>query len=93
MFLIAAGAIMRFAVSAKGRGFNVHTTGAVLIVVGIAGAVLSIAFWASWGGFGRYYGRRTTVLGQAPISSQRTVVSETPVVTNQRTVVREREVL
>ena len=55
MFLIAAGAIMRFAVTVQGHGFNVHTTGVVLMIVGAVGAVLSIAFWASWGGFGRYH--------------------------------------
>ena len=59
MLLIAAGAIMRFAVTAKGNGFNVGTAGMVLMVVGIIGAVLSIAFWASWGGFGH----RTTAVG------------------------------
>lgn len=78
MFLIAVGAIMRFAVTAQGRGFNVHTAGVVLIIVGIVGAVLSIAFWASWGGFNHGAGR----------STQRTVVSNQP-----STVVREREVL
>lgn len=52
MLLIAAGAIMRFAVTVEGDGFNVGTAGMVLMVVGIIGAVLSIAFWASWGGFG-----------------------------------------
>lgn len=59
MLLIAAGAIMRFAVTVEGDGFNVGTAGMVLMVVGIIGAVLSIAFWASWGGFNR----RTTVVG------------------------------
>ena len=59
MLLIAAGAIMRFAVTAEGNGFNVGTAGMVLMVVGIIGAVLSIAFWASWGGFGH----RTTAAG------------------------------
>ena len=52
LFMIAAGAIMRFAVTAKGNGFNVGTAGMVLMIVGAIGAVLSIAFWASWGGFG-----------------------------------------
>jgi hypothetical protein len=82
MLAITAGAIMRYAVSAQGRGFNVHTTGMVLMVVGVIGAVLSIAFWASWGGFGRT-GRRGTVLGGQPaaVSGQRT------------TTVRESEVL
>lgn len=52
LLMIAAGAIMRFAVTVKGHGFNVHTTGDILMIVGIIGAVISIAFWASWGGFG-----------------------------------------
>ena len=59
MLLIAVGAIMRFAVTVEGDGFNVGTAGMVLMVVGIIGAVLSIGFWASWGGFGR----RATVVG------------------------------
>ena len=72
MFLIAAGAIMRFAVTMQGHGFNVHTTGMVLMIVGAIGAVLSIGFWASWGGFGRY-GRRATVLtGQHTVASNQT---------------------
>jgi len=83
MLLITVGAIMRFAITAKGHGFNVHTTGVVLLVVGVLGAALSIAFWASWGGFGQGgIGRRTTVVG-----TQGTVVD------SERTVVREREVL
>jgi len=63
MFLIAVGAIMRFAVTAQGHGFNVHTAGVILIIVGAIGAVLSIVFWASWGGFGHSgrRGRRATV--------------------------------
>jgi hypothetical protein len=56
MLMIAAGAIMRFAVTARGSGFNVHTTGVVLIVVGAIGAVLSIIYWASWGGVRHHAG-------------------------------------
>ena len=74
MFLIAAGAVMRFAVSAQGRGFNVHTTGVVLMIVGSIGAVLSIAFWASWGGFG-HSGRRDVPV--TVLSSQRTPAQDT----------------
>jgi hypothetical protein len=51
LILIAAGAIMRFAVTAQASGFSVHTVGVILMIVGIVGAILSIAFWASWGGF------------------------------------------
>jgi hypothetical protein len=73
MLMIAAGAIMRFAVTVKGNGFNVGTAGMVLMVVGAIGAVLSIAFWASWGGFGR--GQRTATGGTtATVVREREVV-------------------
>jgi hypothetical protein len=67
LLLIAAGAIMRFAVSAQGTGWNVHTAGVVLMLVGAVGAVLSIAYWASWGGFGR----RPVVIHDADQSAPR----------------------
>ena len=53
LLLVAAGAIMRFAVTVQGHGFNVHTTGLILMAVGGAGVLLSLVFWASWGGFRR----------------------------------------
>ena len=60
LLMIAAGAIMRFAVTVEGNGFNVGTVGMILMIVGAIGAVLSIAFWASWGGFGHRGGGTTT---------------------------------
>ncbi|HEY4939027.1 MAG TPA: hypothetical protein VIJ69_08345 [Actinomycetota bacterium] len=33
-------------------GFNIHTVGMVLMVVGILGLLVSLVFWNSWGGFG-----------------------------------------
>jgi Domain of unknown function (DUF6458) len=53
IFLIAVGAILDFAVSATTRGVNLHTVGLVLMIVGVFGALLSLMFWSSWGGFGR----------------------------------------
>jgi hypothetical protein len=50
--VIAVGAILRFAVSVTTTGFNLHTIGLILIIVGIASLLLSIMFWNSWGGFG-----------------------------------------
>ena len=46
--LIAAGAILRFAVSVTTTGFNLHTIGVILMIVGAVGLVLSIIFWSSW---------------------------------------------
>ena len=42
LLVIAVGAVMGFAVTVNGDGFNVHTTGVILIVVVVIGAVLSI---------------------------------------------------
>ena len=41
LFLIAVGGIMRFAVAIAGHGFNIHTAGAVLMIIGVLGAILS----------------------------------------------------
>jgi len=53
LVLIAVGAVLAFAVHVTGNGFNVHTIGIILLVVGAVGALLSMIFWSSWGGFGR----------------------------------------
>ncbi len=53
LVLIAAGAVLAFAVHVTGQGFNVHTIGIILLVVGAIGALISMIFWSSWGGFGR----------------------------------------
>ncbi|HEY8790452.1 MAG TPA: DUF6458 family protein [Actinopolymorphaceae bacterium] len=42
LFLIAVGAILKFAVSAKVSGISLDTVGVVLMVVGIVGLLISI---------------------------------------------------
>jgi len=42
IFLIALGAILKFAVTATVAGFNVQTAGVILIVAGIVGLLVSI---------------------------------------------------
>ena len=59
LLMIAVGAIMRFAVTVEGDGFNVGTVGMILMIVGAIGVVLSVVFWASWGGFGHRGGGTT----------------------------------
>jgi len=55
--LIAAGAILAWAVNADVSGVNIQTVGWILLVVGIVGAVLSMIFWSTWAGPG-YWSRR-----------------------------------
>jgi beta-lactamase regulating signal transducer with metallopeptidase domain len=59
IILIAVGAVLAFAVHVTTSGFNVNTVGYILLIVGALGALISLVFWSSWGGFG---GRRTTVV-------------------------------
>ena len=73
LLLATAGAILIWAVNTTSSGFNVHTAGVILLVVGIIGFVLSLAFWSSWGGVG---GRRRTVVDEGPVARQRTVVED-----------------
>lgn len=53
IFLFAIGAILRFAVTVQTEGFNLHTIGVILMIVGAIGALFSLMFWSTWGGFGR----------------------------------------
>jgi sulfite exporter TauE/SafE len=52
IFLIAVGAILNFAVSWRVQGVDLHMVGAILMVIGAIGLLLSLIFWNSWGGFG-----------------------------------------
>ena len=65
ILLIAAGAILAFAVSADVSGVDVQTIGWILLIVGIVGAVLSMIFWSSWAGPG-YWSRRRGYADEPP---------------------------
>jgi hypothetical protein len=61
ILLIAAGAILTWAVDVTVSGLSIHTIGVILLIVGILGLVLSMIFWSSWGGYGGPARRRTYV--------------------------------
>jgi uncharacterized protein involved in exopolysaccharide biosynthesis len=48
IFLIAIGAILRYAVTASTSGISLPTVGLILMIVGIAGLVLSIFYMLAW---------------------------------------------
>ena len=60
LVLIAVGAVLAFAVSVTGHGFNIHAIGIILLVVGAIGGLISMFFWSSWGGFGGSSSRGTS---------------------------------
>jgi len=58
ILLIAAGAILAFAVNTTVSGVDIQTVGWILLIVGIIGAVLSMIFWSTWAGPGYWAERR-----------------------------------
>jgi hypothetical protein len=62
ILLAAAGAVLLWAVDVEVSGLSINAVGAILLIVGIIGALLSIVFWSSWGGFGGTREERTTVV-------------------------------
>jgi Domain of unknown function (DUF6458) len=53
LLLIAVGAILIWAVDVSVSGVELVTIGWILLVVGAIGALLSLIFWSSWGGYHR----------------------------------------
>ena len=49
LFLLAAGAILTFAVDVTTEGVNLDTIGVILMVVGGIGLLLFLTVWGSWG--------------------------------------------
>jgi uncharacterized membrane protein len=46
--LIALGAILRFAVTVTTRGFNIHTIGVILMVVGVVALIITVLWMTMW---------------------------------------------
>ena len=68
LLLIAAGAIMAFAVSVQTDGFNVNTIGWILMGVGVVGLIVSLIIGTA--GSTRattYVDRDTTVVEREPV--------------------------
>jgi hypothetical protein len=48
ILLIAAGAILRYAVNANSDVINIQTVGLILMITGILGLILSLLYMAFW---------------------------------------------
>jgi len=68
IFLIAVGAILNFAVNWQVRNVDLHMVGAILMIVGAIGLVVSLIFWNTLG-----WGRGDTYADAGP---RRRVVDE-----------------
>jgi hypothetical protein len=52
LLLLAAGAILTWAVNATVSGVNIHVVGVILMIVGALGLILSLILGAPFGGGG-----------------------------------------
>ena len=52
IFLIAVGAILKYAISWTAEGVNLETVGVILMIVGSVGLLMSMMFWSSFAPFG-----------------------------------------
>jgi hypothetical protein len=56
LLLIAAGAILRYAITADVEGVNLDEVGLILMIVGVVGFVISLLYEVMWAGErSRYY--------------------------------------
>ena len=73
IFLIAVGAILTFAINVTTSGFNIHTIGIILMIVGALGLITSLVIW----GPRRRSARAVTYDdGYAPAGNRRVVREE-----------------
>jgi len=68
IFLIAIGAILRWAVSFETPGIALDVVGLILLVVGIIGLVMSLVLWSS---VGSWYPRRRVVREETVVDEDR----------------------
>ncbi len=68
LFLIAVGAILKFAVDADVQGIELATVGVILMVIGVVGLLISLFFLSEWR-------RRGTVVEDRPVMRDREYLS------------------
>ena len=71
LILVAIGAILTWAVSAEVSGVDIQVIGVILMIVGIAGFLLSMLVWSSWGGPAAVGRRRTAYVDDGVVEERR----------------------
>ncbi|OAI43768.1 hypothetical protein AYO38_02535 [bacterium SCGC AG-212-C10] len=93
LILIAAGAVLAWAVDYQTTGIDLNAAGVVLVIVGAIGLVVSMVLWSSLGTWmpGREVRTRPTTVYEEPPVDHVIVEREVPVAQREvhRTVTRE----
>ncbi len=76
IFLIAAGAILTFAVETRAEGVDLDAIGVILMVVGILGLLFTLVLWDDW----RPTRRRDYADDEVVVREPPLVVEESPAV-------------
>lgn len=71
IFLIAVGAVLKYAVTASVSGVELDVVGVILMIVGIVGLLLSLLWMTIWADR-----RRGSVVREAPVVRDRAVVRD-----------------
>jgi len=71
IFLIAVGAILKYAVNTEVSGIEISTIGVILMVVGVLGLLISLLYATIWADR-----RRRGVVAEAPVVAERPVARE-----------------
>jgi hypothetical protein len=76
LVLIAAGAILAWAVDYQTAGIDLNTVGVILMIVGLVGLLLTLVFWTAWmpwrrGGTDTYSETTTVYEDDAPVHHRR----------------------
>jgi len=66
LFVFAAGAILRYAISTHVDGVNLNVVGVILMIVGVVGALASAVFWSSFSPYDRHH--------RSPVQPERDLV-------------------
>jgi len=78
IFLIAGGAILKYAVTANVSGVNLDTVGVILMVVGIVGLLLSLLWMTIWADRRRGGVVADRAVATEPVVRERQVVEREP---------------
>ena len=71
LFLIAVGAVLRFAVNVSTHRVSIHTIGVILMIVGVVGLIISLLWMMVWreraAARPRYVDRRDSARRDTPL--------------------------
>ena len=73
IFLIALGAILKYAVNAEVSGLEISTIGVILMIVGVLGLLISLLYATIWADRRRGVAADGAVVADRPVAREREI--------------------